>query len=274
MKVAGRTRWSALPSSLSELWAYREVLLAFFQRSLKVRYKYAALGAAWALIQPIAAGIIAAVLLSRVVKLSHGEGPYLPFAMAGFVQWTFFSSATSTAAESLLVNQALLRKVYFPRAVIPIGVIGAAGVDAGLALLVFAAVALVTEPAAIGWSWLLAPITIIPTALAATGVGLVLAALNVYFRDIRFLLPFILQLGLFAAPVVYSSASIPAPWRGLYVAANPVATGIETLRWVVLRHGVPVPAWVLAIGLLWAAAIVVVGLAVFRRLERGLADQV
>jgi lipopolysaccharide transport system permease protein len=256
--------------NVRELWSYREVFLAFAIRHFKIRYKQAAIGVGWSLVQPIFAAALFALFLGRFAHLS-GEGrPYFLFALAGLVPWTFFSVALSSSAESLIRDASMVRKVYFPREILPLSAVAAALADLPAALLVLLALDLATggRPSLM---WLLIPLPIFLLLLTASALGLILSALNVYYRDIRHALPFLLQVILFSSPVIYSLDIVPARWRPLYEAVNPIAAAIEDLRRIVLHNTWPDPLvnlWALASLLI----LLVIGYYVFLSLQRDFAD--
>jgi len=258
--------------ALRELWAFREVLWAFAVRQVKVKYKQAAIGVGWAVVQPIAAAGIFALFLGRFANVTSEGAPYLLFALCGTVIWTYFSASASSAAESLVNDSALLRKVFFPREVLPLAAILAGLVDLGpgLAILVIAALLYGIVP---GVAWLALPLVLAIVVLFAAAVGVGLSGLNVYYRDVRYVLPFVLQLGLFASPVVYSLASVPAGWRNFYEVINPLAAAIDGLRRIVLHD--EWPQFGITFGALaWCASLVIGGYALFKRLERGFTDRI
>jgi lipopolysaccharide transport system permease protein len=258
--------------ALRELWVFREVLWAFAVRQVKVKYKQAAIGVGWAVVQPIAAAGIFALFLGRFANLASEGAPYLLFALCGTVLWTYFSGSASSAAESLVTDSALLRKVFFPREVLPLAAILAGLVDVvpGLATLIVAALLYGVVP---GLAWLALPLVLAIVILFAAAFGLGLSGLNVYYRDVRYVLPFVLQLGLFASPVVYSLASVPAGWRDLYAVINPLAAAIDGLRRIVLHN--EWPAFFVTLGALtWCAVLTVGAYALFKRLERGFTDRI
>jgi lipopolysaccharide transport system permease protein len=258
--------------ALRELWAFREVLRAFAVRQVKVKYKQAAIGVGWAVVQPIAAAGIFALFLGRFANVTSEGAPYLLFALCGTVMWTYFSASASSAAESLVNDSALLRKVFFPREVLPLAAILAGLVDLGpgLAVLVIAALLYGIVP---GVAWLALPLVLAIVVLFAAAVGVGLSGLNVYYRDVRYVLPFVLQLGLFASPVVYSLASVPAGWRDFYEVINPLAAAIDGLRRIVLHD--EWPQFGITFGALaWSAFLAIGGYALFKRLERGFTDRI
>jgi lipopolysaccharide transport system permease protein len=256
--------------NLRELWNYREVFGAFTVRHFKIRYKQAAIGVGWSLIQPLFAAGLFALFLGRFAHLS-GEGrPYFLFALAGLVPWTFFSIALSSSAESLIRDASMVRKVYFPREILPLSAVTAALADlpAAIVVLLILNVASGGRPSL---TWLLIPLPIFLLLLTASSLGLLLSALNVYYRDIRHALPFLLQVIMFSSPIIYSLDVVPTRWRALYEAVNPIATAIEDLRHIVLHNTWPDP-----LANLWAllslVAMLVVGYYVFLSLQRDFAD--
>jgi lipopolysaccharide transport system permease protein len=259
-------------AGLRELVQFREVLRALLVRQVKVRYKQAAIGIGWALVQPVAAAVLFAVVLGRLNHVPSDGVPYLPFALAGMVCWTYFAAAASQSMESLVVDQGLLRKVYFPREILPI-----AGVLASLVDLAPGLLAVVVVDALYGiWPnlhWLLLPLPALVLVLAALALGLCFSALNVYYRDIRYALPFLLQIGLFASPVVYPLSVIPARWRTLYAIVNPVAAAIDGFRRILLHDAMPRLS-VLFGALAWTIVASTGSYAIFKRLERGFSDRV
>lgn len=268
--VGGRGRVS--PETLRELWQFRDVLLAFAARQVKVRYKQAAIGVGWAVVQPIVAAGVFAIFLGRFSRVGSEGAPYLLFALAGMVGWTYFSNASGQALDSLVVNQGLLRKIYFPREVLPL-----AAALTGLVDLVPALATLIVAAAIYGVTpslpWLATPLVVVLLLAAVAGFSLPLAAVNVYYRDVRYALPFVLQLGLFASPVVYSLGVVPERWRTAYAIVNPVAAGIDALRKIFVHRSWPDFGITFgAVG--WCLLVLAVGYVFFKRLERGMADRV
>jgi lipopolysaccharide transport system permease protein len=258
-------------AALGELWAFREVLWAFVVRFVKVKYKQAFVGIGWAIIQPVAAALVLAFVLGRLADVPSEGVPYLLFALAGMVGWTYFSTAAGTAMESLVDDRELLRKVYFPRETLPLGAVGAGLVDLGpglLTLFVFAA-AYGELPTV---AWLALPLPLVLLVLSAAALGLAFAGLNVYYRDIRYAMPYVLQLGLFLSPVLYPARLIDEPWRTVYEIVNPVAAALDGLRTIVARGDWP--DWGVTFAALgWAIVLVLAGYAILKRLERGFADR-
>jgi len=259
-------------AALRELWLYREVLTAFVARHVKVKYKQAAIGIGWAVVQPVIASVLFAIFLGRLAGVESEGAPYFLFALAGMVAWAYFSGAAGQGMESLVADQVLLRKVYFPREILPLASVSAALVDLlpALGVLAVAACAYGHWPTL---EWLALPLPVLLLALAAAGVALAVSAANVYYRDVRYALPFVLQVGLFASPVVYPLSAVPDGWREAYAIVNPVAAAIDALRRIVV-HGEWPDLVITAGAFAWTLVLVVGGYAFFKRLERGFADRV
>jgi lipopolysaccharide transport system permease protein len=258
--------------SIVELWAFREVLWAFIVQQIKVKYKQAAVGIGWAVVQPVLSASLFTIFIGRLARVPSEGVPYLLFALAGMAGWTFFSTASSSAMESLVANQAVLRKVYFPREILPFAAVCAALLDAAVAIatLAVAAAFLGSFP---GPTWLALPVPILLLVMSATGIGLGVAAVNVYYRDVRYALPFILQLGLIASPVIYPPSIVPMPWRTAYEILNPVAAAIDGIRATVVHRAWP--NWGITFGaLLWSGILVLFAYWLFKRFERSFADRV
>ncbi|MDF2695725.1 MAG: type transporter, partial [Labilithrix sp.] len=257
--------------SFRELWHFREVQLAFAARQLKVRYKQAVVGAGWVVLQPLVGAAIFALFLGRYANVSSEGVSYFLLALAGMTCWGYFSSAANTGAESLVANQNLLRKIFFPREILPLTPVVAGLVDLAISLGVLIAATLVSgiRPAV---SWLALPVPVLILVLFSAACALGLSSLNIYYRDVRYVLPFLLQVGLFATPVAYSLSLIPAAWRELYAILNPIAAAIDALRRIVL-HG-SWPDLSITIGSLgWSLLLLVLAAFLFKRLERGFSDR-
>lgn len=225
-------------SRLTEVWQYREVLGFLAWRDIKVRYKQTLLGAAWAVLQPALLMLVFTFVVRRLAPLSSGEIPYPLFVYAGLVAWSFFASAVASAAPSVVNAERLVTKVYFPRLAIPLAAVAAAVVDFLLACLLLAGM-IVYYRQPIGWGVLAAPLAVLLLLLAALGFGAALAALNVAYRDVRHVLPFLMQLWLFATPSVYLDTSQPRPmeWRGHEESVRPVEDAVAGSRpsWLALN---------------------------------------
>jgi lipopolysaccharide transport system permease protein len=256
---------------LSELWEFRELLWAMARREIAVRYKQTLLGAAWAVLQPLLTMAIFTLFFGTLARIPSEGLPYSLFALAGLVPWTYFSATLAGAANSVVDQRSLITKVYFPRLILPLTPALSGLVDLALALLVLGAFmawhGAVPPPTALALP--LFVLLILSTALAA---GLWLSALNAHYRDFRFVVPFLLQVWMFASPVAYPASLVPEPWRPLY-GLNPMAGALEGFRWCLLGHGEP-PGPMLAVSALVVLALLGTGLSVFRRMERTLVDVV
>ena len=261
------TGWRSL--DLGELWAYRELVYFLIWRDIKIRYKQTVLGASWAVIQPFFTMVIFSVFFGRLAGVPSDDLPYPVFSFAALVPWTFFATALTMSANSLVGNQELLRKVYFPRLAIPLAPVLGGLVDFGIAFVVL-----------LGMMWFygivpgLAIFAVVPlvflTLVTALGVGLWLSALNVQYRDVRYALPFLVQAWLFATPIAYPSSLLDAPWRTLY-ALNPMVGVVEGFRWALLGANTA-PGPMVLVSTLASLTILAGGALYFRRLERSFAD--
>jgi len=259
-------------AALREAWQFREVLFAFAVRYVRIKYKQAVVGIGWAVIQPVLAAAIFALVLGRYAGVGSDGEPYLLFALAGMVLWTFFSTAGTTAVDSLVVDQGLLRKVFFPRELIPLGAVLAGVVDLapGIGVLLVAALLYGATPA-LSWILILLPVLIAVVSLSA--LALALSSINVYYRDVRYAMPFVFQVGLFATPIVYPLEAIPHPWDEVYGIANPMAGAIDAMRDIAVKGAWPDPL-VTGGALAWATVGLVAGYAFFKFVERGFSDRV
>lgn len=265
-----------IPLNLSALWAYRELVYFLTWRDIKVRYKQAALGVAWAIIQPVINMIIFTLIFGRLAGLSPDKGIpnewYPIFSFAALLPWQLFQGALQRAGISLTTNANLLTKIYFPRLVIPLAAVAAGLVDFLFAFLVLVGLMIYYGvPFTLKLLWL--PALVLLALLAALAVGLWLAALNVQYRDVQHMIPFLLQAWMYASPVAYSIDLIPAhgPWRTIY-ALNPMTGVIQGFRWALLG-GQP-PDRLMIVSVLMVFALLISGLFYFRRMERNFADMV
>jgi lipopolysaccharide transport system permease protein len=261
------TGW--VPLRLRELWEYRELLYFLVWRDVKVRYKQTALGAAWAIIQPLFTMVVFSVFFGRLAGLPSDGVPYPVFSYTALVPWTYFATALTMSSNSLVDHARLITKVYFPRLLVP-----AASVLAGLLDLAIASTVLVgmilyygIVPSA---AVLLLPAFVALAAATAFGVGLWLSALNVQYRDVRYTIPFLVQFWLFLTPVAYSSSLVPARWRALY-GLNPMTGVVEGFRWALLGKAEP-PAALVLVSVGSVIVLLAGGLFYFRRMERRFAD--
>jgi lipopolysaccharide transport system permease protein len=259
--------WVAL--NLRELFAYRDLISFFVWRDVKVRYRQTLLGALWAVIQPLMTMIMMALVFGRLAGMPSDGAPYPVFRFTGLVLWSFFSQAITNASASVINNAQLVEKVYFPRLAITIAASLAALLDfaVSFALLILIMVAYGFYPRL--ESILCAPITLAALGLAI-GIGSGFAALTVRFRDVRHLMPLLVQLWLFATPVIYPISLLPERWQPL-AGINPLAGLVESFRWALLGTGRD-PWPILSISLLSTAILVPAGLVIFRRMERSFAD--
>jgi lipopolysaccharide transport system permease protein len=258
--------WTTL--DIRGLWMYRDLLYILTMRDVQVRYKQTALGAAWAIIQPLFTMLIFALFFGRLAGLPSDGVPYPLFAYAGLLPWTFFANAVTTSGNSLVGNTNLVTKVYFPRMIIPIAAVAAGLVDMliGFALLVVLMFYYGYGPS---WSMLAIPILILLTSLLGIGVGMWMSALNVKYRDIRYALPFLIQLGLFVTPIIYPSSMVPDKWRWL-LSLNPMTGVIEGYRSAIF--GLPFDWLALGISASMTSVILIYSAYSFRRMERLFAD--
>jgi len=259
-------RWSIL--SFKDIWAYRELLFFLTWRDVKVRYKQTALGAAWAILQPLFMMIIFTIFFGRLAGVASAGIPYPLFALAGLVPWTFFANAITASGNSLVGSANLITKVYFPRLIVPAAAMLAGLVDFLLAF-VMLVVLMFYYHVTLTVQILFLPVLILLTALFSLGVGTWMSALNVKYRDVRFALPFLIQLWLFVSSVILPSTSIPQKWRWL-IMLNPMSGIIEGYR--AALFGLPFD-WP-ALGIASALTIVVLLYAIyaFGRVERSFAD--
>lgn len=253
-----------------ELWAYRELLRILAWRDLTVRYRQAALGVLWAVGRPLLMAAIFSLVFGVIARLPTGGSPYLLVVLSALLVWQLFAGTVLDASQSLVSNAALVTKVYFPRALAPAGAAAASLVDAAIALglLVLIAAGHGIFP---GFLRLLALLLVLAvTMVFALGVGLWLSALNVRYRDVRIVLPFALQVGIYVSPVGFASQVVPERWRDLY-ALNPLVGLIDASRWALLGTASPEPVALASSGL-WAVFALASGFAYFRRAERSFAD--
>jgi lipopolysaccharide transport system permease protein len=262
---------SGVSLGLRELFQHRELLFFLAWRDIKVRYKQTVLGAAWALLQPVATMIVFSLVFGRLAQLPSDGVPYPVFAMAALVPWTFFSTAMSGASGSLVANAGLLTKVYFTRLTIPIAAVLGSALDFLLAFILLLAMALYFHfPPTL--RLFAVPLLFSVAFAAALGLGLWLSALNIQFRDVRYAVPFLLQMWMFATPVVYPSSLVPEPWRTVY-GLNPMAGVVEGFRWAVLGVN-NAPGNMMVMSASSALVLLVTGAFYFRYMEKGFSDLV
>jgi lipopolysaccharide transport system permease protein len=261
--------WISL--GLKDLWQYRELLFFLTWRDIKVRYKQTALGAAWAIIQPFFTMLVFTLFFGRLAKVPSDGIPYPLFSYTALLPWQLFAYALTESSNSVVANERLITKVYFPRLVVPLASILAGLVDFVIAftLLIGMMVWYGVRPT---WAVLTLPFFVVLAMATALGVGLWLSALNVQYRDVRYTLNFIVQFWLFASPVAYSSTLVPARWRPFY-GLNPMAGVIEGFRWALLGKA-RAPGAMLWVSVVVVALVLVGGLYYYRRMEKTFADVV
>src|ERR1035437_8940492 len=261
-----RRGWRNL--GLQEVWSHRELLFFFIWRDLKVRYKQTAFGAAWAVLQPVLLMLVFSVSLGRLPGVGPANLPYPLFVFAGLVPWTLFAASLTGASNSLVGGEAIITKVYFPRLLLPFASVGSFVLDFAISLAALAVVMLYFHAVpSLAILWL--PALTIMALVTALGVGTFLAAVNVRYRDVKYAVPFLVQLLMFASPVVYTSTLIPAQWHVLY-ASNPMTGVIEGFRWALI--GGPRPDDLIFVSALASLLVLLGALAYFRRVERTFAD--
>jgi lipopolysaccharide transport system permease protein len=256
-----------------EIWRYRELLFILSWRDIKVRFKQTTIGAAWALLRPLLTLTILTVVFSKIARLpSEGDAPYALLVLSGLLPWQFFAAGLSDAANSVIENEKIVSKVYFPRLVIPVSALAVCVVDFAIALLILAGIFAFYRFVP-DWHLLALPLVLVFAVFAALGPGLMLAALNVKYRDFRYVVPFLVQVGIYASPVAYSTSLVPEGWRTLYY-VNPMAGLIDAFRWTVLgREFTP---WWPGVGLSLCVllALLIFGMLYFRATERSFADNI
>lgn len=254
---------------LGDLWRYRELLFFLTWRDIKVRYKQTALGVAWALLQPLLTTVLFTLIFGYFLELPSGGVPYPVFTLTALLPWQLFAYALNHSSQSLVEDRNLITKIYFPRLIIPLSSVSAGLLDFAIGF-IFLLVMMLIYRVPLTWQVLALPGLVAYAVLAALSVGLWLSALNVQYRDVRYTLPFLTQFWMYATPIAYSAAIIPAGWRWL-ACLNPMTGVVEGFRWVLL--GIPSPLG----GLLWISVVVVIvllvsGLYYFKRMEERFAD--
>ena len=258
-----------VPLELRGLWEYRDLLYLFVWRDLKLRYKQTMVGASWAIIQPFIAMVVLSIFFGKLIKVPSEGIPYPIFAYTALVPWMYFVNALTQSSNSVVGNYTMITRVYFPRLVIPITTVVTGLLDFAIAFAILIGMMLfygIVPTAAI---WTL-PFFIMLTIATALGLGLWLAALNVEYRDVRFILPFLTQILFFITPVAYPSSLVPEPWRAIY-SLNPMVGVIEGFRWALLGKAQP-PSVVLVISVIAVIGLLIGGLYFFRYKEGTFAD--
>jgi lipopolysaccharide transport system permease protein len=252
-----------------ELWRYRDLAGQIALRDITVRYRQTALGGAWAVLQPVGFMVVFSLIFGQVAGVSSNGLPYPLFSLAALVPWTFFANALLLGSDSLVSNSALVSKIYFPRIFMPAGVVAAGFVDLGISIVILLIIVF-------AWGFapsiaiLALPLLIAIATAAALGTASFLSAINVRYRDVRYVVPFAIQMWLFITPVVYASSALDEPWRTLS-AINPMVGVVEGFRWATLGTG-NAPWDLIGVSAVSALVILAAGLAFFDRVERAFAD--
>ena len=257
------------PLDLKQLWQYRELMYFLSWRDIKVRYKQTALGAAWAVIQPLMTMVVFSIFFGKLAKMPSDGLPYPLFAYAALVPWTFFANSLTQASNSLLQNSNMLKKIYFPRLVMPISSVISVTVDFVFAFIVLIAMMLfygILPTVNIVWL----PFFMLLALGTALGGGLWLSAINVQYRDVRYVIPFLIQVWLFATPIAYPSSLLTEPWRALY-GLNPMVGVVEGFRWALLGTETA-PGTAVVVSSIMAGILLLSGAYYFRRMEKTFAD--
>jgi lipopolysaccharide transport system permease protein len=272
LRITPPSRWWVIP--VAELWNYRELLYFFVWRELKVRYKQTVIGAAWAIIQPFLTMLIFSLFFGRLAHIPSGGLPYAVFYYSALLPWMYFAASLQNATNKIVENQNVITKVYFPRLILPISAVISGLVDFGVSFLMFVAIMIYyrIHPT---WTILLFPVFLLLAVLTALGVGLWLSALNAIYRDVRYVVPFLVQFWMFASPVVYPSSLVMAKWpkwAWLY-GLNPMVGVIEGFRWSLTGTGNP-PGRMLLASLAVVLVALMGGLMYFQKMETTIADVV
>ena len=258
---------------LSELWAFRDLLSILALRDIKLRYKQTFLGVTWVILQPLVASLIFAIIFGRIAALPSDGKPYLLFVYSGMLAWNLFSNCLLRAGNSLISDSKLITKVYFPRLMIPMASSLAVLLDFAVAFVVMIGLLLVYHnEAPLTWNILALPVLIFILIVISIGVSLFLSALNVYYRDFMYTLPFVIQIWMYASPVVYSTNMIPARWQFFFF-LNPITGIIDGFRWALLGTGT-FPWLSMSISVIMSAVCFAVGVYTFQRVEAQFADVV
>lgn len=265
--VAPSQGWLRL--GLRDIWEYRELLYFLAWRDIKVRYKQTAIGAAWAILQPVIAVVVFTLIFGRFARIPSDGAPYPLFVYAALLPWNFFASALQRIVASVGLSAHLISKIYFPRVIVPISAIATGLLDFFIAFLVLIGM-MVWFDSSPGWTIVTVPFFLAVALLTALAVGLWLWVLNVKYRDVGHAMPFLIQIWMFASPLVYPLSLIPEKWRLIY-SINPMVGVIQGFRWALLGRGQP-DFGPLAVSAVVLALILIGGIAYFRRMERTFAD--
>jgi lipopolysaccharide transport system permease protein len=261
--------WKAL--NLRDLWIYRELIFFMTWRDLKVRYKQTLLGAAWAILQPFLTMVVFSIFFGSLAKVPSDGMPYPIFSYTALIPWTLFSKALQDASRSLVNNSHMITKVYFPRMILPLASVLAGVVDFLIAFVVLLAMMVYYQVVPTANIWTI-PLFLLLALITALGVSLWLSALNVLYRDINYVLPFLTQFWMYITPIAYSSSLIPEEWQLIY-ALNPMTGVVEGFRWALLGSG-QAPGMMTLVSSLVAVFLLISGMFYFKRMERLFADMV
>jgi lipopolysaccharide transport system permease protein len=269
LRITPPARWWEIP--FSELWEYRELLYFFVWRDIKIRYKQTAIGAAWAVLQPLLTMIVFTLFFGKLAHIPSEGLPYPIFYYSALLPWMYFAASLQNATNTIVENQRVITKVYFPRLALPLSSVLSGLVDFGISFLMFVAMMVyfgMRPSAAILWL----PAFLLLALMTALGVGLWLSALNAIYRDVRYVVPFLVQFWMFASPVAYPSSLVPEKWRWLY-GLNPMAGVIEGFRWSLAGRGDP-PGRLILVSSGVVLLILLSGVAYFQKMETTIADVV
>lgn len=267
LHIAPPSRWWVIPAT--ELWHARELAYFFVWRDIKIRYKQTAIGAAWAVLQPLLAMLVFTLFFGKLAHIPSEGLPYQVFVYAGLLPWMYFAASLQNATNTIVENQRVITKVYFPRLILPLSAVLSGLVDFGISFLIFAGMMVYYKiQPTMHILWL--PGFLLLAILTAFGVGLWLSALNAIYRDVRYVLPFLVQLWLFASPVIYPPSLMSAKWRWLF-GLNPMAGVIEGFRWSLAGQG-DLPGRLILVSSGIVLVILLSGLAYFQKMEPVMAD--
>jgi lipopolysaccharide transport system permease protein len=268
MRITPPTRWWILP--FGELWDFRELVYFFVWRDIKIRYKQTAIGAAWAILQPFLTMLVFTLFFGTLAHIPSEGLPYPIFYYSALLPWMYFAASLQNATNTIVENQRLVTKVYFPRLALPLSAVLSGLADFGVSFLMFLAM-LIYYGTRISAAVIWLPVFLLLAVLTALGVGLWLSALNAMYRDVRYVVPFLVQFWMFASPVVYPSSLVPQKWRWLY-GLNPMAGVIEGFRWSLGRGNPPGRLVLVSTGVM--ILILLSGIAYFQKMETTIADVV
>jgi lipopolysaccharide transport system permease protein len=270
-KLANQATTATRFEWIREYWQYRELFYFFIWRDIKIKYKQTVLGALWAVIQPFFTMVVFTIFFGNFAKIPSEGVPYPVFSYAALVPWTYFSGAVSLSGNSLIGNSNLFTKVYFPRFSIPAAAVFSGILDFFIASIILFGI-MIYYNIPIGWNLLLWPLLVIPMIFLALGLGMIFSSLNVKYRDIKYIIPFLLQLWLFATPIIYPISILPEKYK-LLVALNPMTGIIEAFRFTVIPNK-QVDLWLILYSVVVSLLLFLAGLMHFRKTEKSFADTV